>query len=60
MIKMLDVDKLKSRFSREISDIIQTVKDILRNLIKDFRGESPRGSAEVYIDFVKVPNLIFS
>jgi len=35
MIRMLDIDKLKSELSREISGIIQTGKNIFRNLIKE-------------------------
>ena len=35
MVKILDIDKLKSELSRKISGIIQTGKNILRNLIKE-------------------------
>lgn len=35
MVKVLDIDKLKSELSRKISGIIETGKNILRNLIKE-------------------------
>lgn len=35
MVKMLDAEETKSKLSREISDIIQTGKNIFRNLIKE-------------------------
>lgn len=35
MVKILDIDKLKSELSREISGIIQTGKNIFRNFIKE-------------------------
>jgi len=33
MVKMSDIDKLKSRFSKKISDIFQTVRKLLRKMV---------------------------
>ena len=47
MVKILDIDKLKSELSREISGIIQTGKNIFRNFIKELAVQLSEATAPI-------------
>jgi len=40
MVKMLDVEEIKSSLSRKFTSIIQIVKDIFRNFVKELTIET--------------------
>jgi hypothetical protein len=41
MVKMLDVEEIKSSLSRKFTVIIQILKDIFRNLVKELANDVP-------------------